>query len=69
MVRAVVVVINKENLEACQVDVRSPFLNGAIEEKIYMIIPEGVEIDEDIRRLSVFNLKKPLYGLKLSPES
>lgn len=33
-----------------------------------MEIPEGIECDEEYRRVKVSRLKKSLYGLKVSPK-
>lgn len=41
-------------------DVKTAFLNGNLEEEIYMQIPEGITVGKNI----VCKLKKALYGLK-----
>lgn len=66
LIRAVLAVINKMNLEAVQLDVKTAFLNGVLEDDIYMEIPVGTEHDEHTRRTKVCKLKKTLYGLKVS---
>jgi len=54
-----------KNLELEQLDVKTAFLHGDLEEQIYMKQPEGFEVvgKED----HVCLLKKSLYGLKKSP--
>ena len=42
LVRAVISITNKFDLEVCQLDVKTAFLNGTIDEEIYMEIPEGM---------------------------
>lgn len=37
LIRAVLSIINKENLEACQMDVKTAFFNGELEEEVLMV--------------------------------
>jgi hypothetical protein len=46
-------------------DMKTTFLNGVIEEEVYIEQPQGFEV-EDIRT-HVCRLKKDLYGLKQAP--
>ena len=48
-------------------DVKTSFLNGVIEEEVYIEHPQGFEV-EDIAN-HVCKLKKALYGLKQDPRS
>ena len=41
LVRTVIAIINKYNLDVIQLDVKTAFLHGVIDEEIYMEIPEG----------------------------
>jgi len=68
IVRAALAIINKLNLFACQMDVKTAFLNGTLEDDIYMSIPDGVECDEITKKNKICKLKKALYGLKISPK-
>ena len=58
----------KKNWILCQLDVHNAFLNGDLEEDIYMKIPQGLliqgEYAEEDRNQLVCKLHKSLYGLK-----
>jgi hypothetical protein len=45
-----------------QMDVKTYFLNGVIEEEVYIEKPQGFEVED--RKTLVCKLKKDLYGLK-----
>ena len=64
-IRVLLAMVAKFNLELEQLDVKTAFLHGELDEQIYMHQPEGFEIHgkED----HVCLLKKSLYGLKQSP--
>ena len=47
------------------IDIKAAFLNGDLEETIYVSPPEGTE--NKIRNDKVLRLRKSLYGLKQSP--
>jgi hypothetical protein len=46
-------------------DVKITFLNGVIEEEVYIEQPLGFEVEEKMTH--VYKLKKSLYGLKKAP--
>jgi hypothetical protein len=48
-------------------DVKSAFLNGFIEEEVYVYQPPGFEVKEHPTK--VYRLKKALYGLKKAPRA
>ena len=48
-----------------QMDVKTAFLNGVIEEEVYVEKPEGFEVFSS--ELHVCRLKRELYGLKQAP--
>jgi hypothetical protein len=55
------------DLEIHQMDVKTAFLNGELEEDIYMDQPQGFM--QDGKEHLVCKLKKSLYGLKQSPRA
>ena len=59
-VRIVVSLAAKYDLELDQMDVLTAYLNGELEEELYMSPPEGVPIQPGYCR----HLKRSLYGLK-----
>ena len=64
-VRTVIALAAKKNLMLHQMDVATAFLNGTLEEEVYMEQPAGF-IKHGEENL-VCKLKKSLYGLKQSP--
>ena len=65
IIRAVVALANGRKWPMFQMDVKSAFLNGPLEEEVYVSQPPGFENkgDED----KVYRLRKALYGLKQAP--
>jgi hypothetical protein len=56
-----------KNVKVYHMDVKSTFLNGELEEKVYIEQPKGFQLSEN--RDYVCKLKKALYGLKQTPRS
>lgn len=66
-IRMLLAIAAQKGWKICQLDVKSAFLNGFLEEEIYVEQPEGfvVKGHED----KVYLLKKALYGLKQAPRA
>ena len=65
-IRLVLAIAALRNLEVHQMDVKTAFLNGELQEEIYMEQPEGFIATGNERK--VCRLVKSLYGLKQAPK-
>ena len=64
-IRIMLSLVVQYNLELEQMDVKTAFLHGDLEETIYMEQPEGFQVQKN--KDMVCLLKKSLYGLKQAP--
>ena len=64
-IRVLLAITTYHDLELDQMDVKTAFLHGNLEEEIYMEQPEGFIQMESENMVCL--LKKSLYGLKQSP--
>jgi hypothetical protein len=64
-IRTVLAIAAVRRYTVHQMDVKTAFLNGELEEEIYMEQPEGAEVSGKERL--VWKLRKSLYGLKQAP--
>jgi hypothetical protein len=58
--RVIIALANQFNYAVHHMDVKTAFLNGKLDEEIYMKVPQGLKADEG----KVCRLKKSIYGLK-----
>ena len=65
-IRILLAYANYNDILLYQMDVKSAFLNGEIDEEVYVRQPPGFEHPEFPSK--VFRLKKALYGLKQTLE-
>ncbi|KAL0555831.1 hypothetical protein IC582_004332 [Cucumis melo] len=65
-IRALIALVAIHNLLIHQMDVKTAFLNGDLEEEIYMTQLEGFKISGQENK--VCKLRKSLYGLKQAPK-
>ena len=65
-VRALLAVCAEKDLELEQLDVKTAFLNGHLEEEIYMQQAQGYEEGE---KSVVYKLKRAIYGLRQAPRA
>jgi hypothetical protein len=56
-----------KNIKVYQMYVKSSFLNGELEEEVYIEQPGGFQLSKNIDY--VYKLKKALYGLKQAPRA
>jgi hypothetical protein len=67
LIRAVISIVAKMGWKIHKMDVKTTFLNGLIEEEVYIEQPLGFEVHG--RESHVCRLKKALYGLKQAPRA
>ena len=65
-IRMILAIAALRNLEVHQMDVKTAFLNGELDEEIYMDQPEGFVVPGQEKK--VCKLVKSLYGLKQAPK-
>ena len=65
-IRKLIAIVVLYNLEIHQMDVKTAFLNGDLDEEIYMEQPEGFIVPGQEKK--VCRLVKSLYGLKQAPK-
>jgi len=66
-IRLTLALAAEEGWKVHQMDVKSAFLNGDIQEEVYMTQPLGFEIEGQEHK--VHKLIKALYGLKQAPRA
>ena len=64
--RVIMTLVARFDLEIHQMDVKTVFLNGGLEEEVYMKQPEGFSsgFSSNVGKHLVFKLNKSIYGLK-----
>lgn len=62
-IRTLIALAAQKNMKIHQMDIKTAFLNGDLQEEIYLQQPQGFIEDEDL----VWRLNKSIYGLKQSP--
>ena len=65
-IRTLIAIASLNNMEIHQMDVKTAFLNGELDEEIYMEQPEGFVVQGQENK--VCKLVKSLYGLKQAPK-
>lgn len=66
-IRAMVAIASSKTWKMHQLDVKSAFLNGPLDEEVYVGQPPGFEVKW--REFIVYKLRKALYGLKQAPRA
>ena len=66
-IRIILAIAAYHDYEIWQMDVKTAFLNGDLEEDVYMTQPEGFVNPKDAGK--VYKLKRSIYGLKQASRS
>ncbi|KAL9260160.1 Retrovirus-related Pol polyprotein from transposon TNT 1-94-like protein [Drosera capensis] len=66
-VRVMLALATNRSWEVHHMDVKSAFLNGELEEEVYVTQPEGFEVKD--QKHMVYRLSKALYGLRQAPRA
>ncbi|KAM1111108.1 hypothetical protein ACFX13_010490 [Malus domestica] len=66
-IRTLIALAAQKGWKLFQLDVKSAFLNGVLEEEVYVEQPEGFELANAGHK--VYKLRKALYGLKQAPRA
>jgi hypothetical protein len=66
-IRTIIALATKMEWKLHQMNVKTTFLNGVIEEEVYIEKPQGFEVED--RKSHVCKLKKVLYELKQAPRA
>jgi hypothetical protein len=64
-IRLVLGLANANNWSMYQMDVKCAFLNGPLDEEVYVTQQAGFEVEG--QKYKVYTLHKALYGLKQAP--
>ena len=62
LLRLILAIAVLYGLELYQVDIRTAFLNAAIDRELYLALPPGVNVSD--HSLTVWRLRKSIYGLR-----
>lgn len=66
-IRSILALAAERNWSVFQLDVKSAFLHGELNEDVYVEQPKGFEVEDETNK--VYKLKKALYGLKQAPRA
>ncbi|KAI5348631.1 hypothetical protein L3X38_001518 [Prunus dulcis] len=66
-IRTLIALAAQKGWKLWQLDVKSAFLNGVLEEEVYVDQPDGFVVNGDEDK--VYRLRKALYGLKQAPRA
>jgi hypothetical protein len=66
-IRLILAYACSRNIKVYQMEVKSSFLNGELEEEVYIERPKGFQLSKNEDYVCM--LKKALYGLKQAPRT
>ncbi|XP_047320336.1 uncharacterized mitochondrial protein AtMg00810-like [Impatiens glandulifera] len=66
-IKMLIALVAHKGWKLYQLDVKSAFLNGVLKEEVYVVQPQGFNVEGEEEK--VYKLKKALYGLKQAPHA
>ena len=67
-IRAMISILNKEDSDMCLMDIKTAFQKEQLLEKVFMEIPDEINVFKNTKLSKFCNLKFSSYGFDISPK-